>query len=595
VGNQTTIPSVMISQADGQQLRQWLAQHPDASVRIDPALRHYRNAAWQDVVWSGSARGPAPERTILKPDLVAPGVEILSADDTATPTTGFALLTGTSMAAPHVAGAAALLKQRFPAWTPAQIKAALIGSATPVTLLQDDGGMSASPFDRGAGRLAADRLALIGATAERPSWAEPVCAGSCTAHNRLFSWLVIQRTWRASVEAPAGLAISVTPELLHLPGGGSLPFSVTVDTTGVTPFRWYFATLVWQEDGGGATAVRIPLAVYDLPGESGLFEKSADYTFPLRPGDTLTYTLRLRNAGDTPQAWDLSDPLPANVTYIEGSASAGLTWNAAQRRLTATATVPPTFGIAAIDLGGYITLEGLLPPHPCTGLCDDDWFEASGLDFWFQGQQIDTLYVNTNGFVTLTPPQGALNVPQRLPDPALPNGVIAPFWTDLDLQGDESDTAGGGHIYTGIVRSDANPAGWTVIEWREAQHWGVPHLTYSFQLWIQNGTGNLWYAYGPLSDIVYPAVVGVEDGRGHFGRTHFFKPEGQPAEGTPPGQAHDLLVQHSPGVGYTFRVSADYGTEVVNVATATGPDGSLVATERTPILRNVLWLPVITR
>src|SRR5262249_12755941 len=65
----------------------------------------------------------------LKPDISAPGLDVLSSTPPLTTGSTFSVFAGTSMATPHVAGAAALLVQRHPSWTPAEIKSALMSTA----------------------------------------------------------------------------------------------------------------------------------------------------------------------------------------------------------------------------------------------------------------------------------------------------------------------------------------------------------------------------------------------------------------------------------------------------------------------------------
>jgi subtilisin family serine protease len=100
-----------------------------------------------DVIAGFSSSGPTPISLLMKPDVTAPGVDLLSS----LPHNQWSNhdWSGTSMAAPHVAAAAALLKERHPAWTPAQVKSALestgapvhpAGSATELTPLREGGG-----------------------------------------------------------------------------------------------------------------------------------------------------------------------------------------------------------------------------------------------------------------------------------------------------------------------------------------------------------------------------------------------------------------------------------------------------------------------
>ncbi|XP_057966496.1 subtilisin-like protease SBT1.6 [Malania oleifera] len=123
------------------------------------------------VVASFSARGPNglnPE--ILKPDLIAPGVNILAGwTDAVGPTgldtdprkTEFNILSGTSMACPHVSGAAALLKSAHPDWSPAMIRSAMMTTANTINnqlkLMTDEAtGKPSTPYDFGAGHLNLD-------------------------------------------------------------------------------------------------------------------------------------------------------------------------------------------------------------------------------------------------------------------------------------------------------------------------------------------------------------------------------------------------------------------------------------------------------
>ncbi|SIM81338.1 S8 family serine peptidase [Micromonospora cremea] len=111
-----------------------------------------------------SSRGPLVTSNVAKPELVAPGVDIVAARAAGTNLQDpidqyYEGSTGTSMAAPHVAGAAALLAQRHPDWTGEQLKAALVGAADPLT--------GVDPYAVGAGRLNAAR-ALGGPVSNQP-------------------------------------------------------------------------------------------------------------------------------------------------------------------------------------------------------------------------------------------------------------------------------------------------------------------------------------------------------------------------------------------------------------------------------------------
>ncbi|MCI0686408.1 MAG: S8 family serine peptidase [Sporichthyaceae bacterium] len=102
-----------------------------------------------DVLAGFSGRGPRAGDFAIKPDITAPGVDIIAAraagTSLGTPVDdSYTMLSGPSMATPHVAGAAAILRQAFPSLTPAQLKAALMSTAVPGPY---------SVYEQGAGRV----------------------------------------------------------------------------------------------------------------------------------------------------------------------------------------------------------------------------------------------------------------------------------------------------------------------------------------------------------------------------------------------------------------------------------------------------------
>ncbi len=149
-GHTVHIPAVMISKDDGAKLKKELLHGLDVTMSGDTVVAH---PEFTDNLHVSSSRGPVYAEAVLKPDIAAPGDQIKSTL-AGSGTSGIAY-TGTSMSSPHLAGAAALVRQARPDWSAEDVKAVLMNTA--VTPMRDASGNPYSESRAGAGRVAVDR------------------------------------------------------------------------------------------------------------------------------------------------------------------------------------------------------------------------------------------------------------------------------------------------------------------------------------------------------------------------------------------------------------------------------------------------------
>ncbi|PVH35666.1 hypothetical protein PAHAL_7G238700 [Panicum hallii] len=276
------------------------------------------------VVADYSSRGPDVENSlmqpaeVLKPNVMAPGHLIWGAwspTSNALPEIhgeSYALLSGTSMAAPHVAGVAALIKQRHPTWSPAMVMSAIMTSADatdrsgrPLMARGDEGSLGpATPFDMGAGAVNAARaldpglvfdagyrdhlqflcavpgvdeaavLRAVGAPcpprarAGAARWCSDLNSPSVTVASLVGSRRVDRRvtsvgahneTYMAYVRAPKGVAVRVSPAEFAIAPGAARTLRIALNTT-APGNAFSFGEVVLR--GDRKHRVRIPLAVY---------------------------------------------------------------------------------------------------------------------------------------------------------------------------------------------------------------------------------------------------------------------------------------------------------------------------------------------
>jgi len=138
-----TIPAAMVGQAEGNAIK------PSGTVTVDGTIIEEFLTENEDIIAGFSSRGPTPFTYLIKPDVTAPGVNVLSSvfDEE------FAFFQGTSMATPHLAGSAALLLDLNPDWSPADVKSALVNTAKRPVWDHVTGTNPVGVLARGGGRV----------------------------------------------------------------------------------------------------------------------------------------------------------------------------------------------------------------------------------------------------------------------------------------------------------------------------------------------------------------------------------------------------------------------------------------------------------
>ena len=236
--SKVTIPAELIGHHDGLALRDWCLQHGDqARFEVTRCATRYSDEA--DLVSDFSCRGPGAGAT-LKPDLVAPGDHIISQGDLTRigeeRFLGYTIMYGTSMAAPHVAGAAALLMQIHPDWPNSFIRSALMTTAR-FRGVQTMDGEAALPLDIGAGRIDLTRAADPGIACQPPSlsFGQLVRGRKKTIAVTITNLTDKRENYALSALNPKTAenhlaGISFSPTRLTLEAGASRSFTVTFES-----------------------------------------------------------------------------------------------------------------------------------------------------------------------------------------------------------------------------------------------------------------------------------------------------------------------------------------------------------------------------
>ncbi|MFK5645558.1 cell wall-binding repeat-containing protein [Ornithinimicrobium sp. LYQ121] len=372
------IPTIHVNGTDGAEIKAYEESDPNPTAFISATGDGGVELVVPEMA-GFSSYGPAIAGggDLLKPDITAPGVDVIAAVS-GTTGTDFNAMSGTSMSAPHVAGLAALMMSKNTDWSPMAVKSAMMTTADPFNSEGEPihyGGAPASPLHYGSGEVepAASYGTPLVYESDWLDWYGYTCAigqlqllgggqGVCDQVNGLLGGIpdpsdlnypsiavadlggtqTVTRTVTATgeggtftsqVEAPEGMTVEVSPATVTVPAGGEATFEVTITNQSGALGEWSFGSLTWT---GPGSDVRSPIAVKPVaigaPGEIVVSGVEGSQTFEVVPGGagTLTSVVHGLTQADTQEVSVTSDgpaggasiaDLVLPVTVPEGAAA----------------------------------------------------------------------------------------------------------------------------------------------------------------------------------------------------------------------------------------------------------------------------------
>jgi hypothetical protein len=277
----------------------------------------------------------------------------------------------------------------------------------------------------------------------------------------------------------------------------------------------YFASITFDQIGG-PRAVRIPVAFVKQQGSVTLAVDCAPARIAITTGRSLcTTTAANQSFVDVPVKLRTEARGGLVVTQVRGGHADAP--NGATKNATLAGKQPGKPSIGPTE-NAFVPLSSFgVPPAP---IGDEEAINFDVPAFVYAGETYTTLGVVSNGYAVAGGATGAdINFqPQTLPDPALPNNELAPFWTDLD--GTNTDGIRAAQL------CDFSGACWTVVEWQVQVFGGLDigdTATRVFQLWLGNNGGeDITFAYDPSArpaapPLLYGLTIGAENVNGTFG------------------------------------------------------------------------------
>lgn len=445
-------------------------------------------------------------------DIAAPGDEILST----WPGGGYRLLSGTSMATPHVAGAAAFLLGRFPSMTTMQAKSQLMRWARPLpglTTRTVSGGRldlalaSADPDTLAPGSLTDLRVERVGSNRIALAW---TATGDDSSDGRAS---LVEVRYRVGDFDPDSFATAVLAGNPKPPAAGE---TQQFEITGLAADTPYAFALRARDEFGNPGPVSEVLPQRTLPPPRVRITPLV-FRAALTTGDSVSQEVELFN--DSPGTFDWQAPQPAldrvatpvSPAWPEPVGAKGID-GPARSAQTAGEGGPDAFGYRWIDSrssGGPVFkwVDVVAPANqlPIAGDEKTSDLMPVGFSFPFYGRQYTRVRVSTNGYLSFGN-NGPAFLNAGLPTISGPRALVAPFWDDLDFGAGEKRA---------YARFDGARF---VVTWADVPRFNDPGSRLTFQA-ILYPSGEIRFQYLRLDGQLESATVGIQDSTRTIGLT----------------------------------------------------------------------------
>lgn len=302
-------------------------------------------------------------------------------------------------------------------------------------------------------------------------------------------------------------------------------------------------TTTTNNTNGDGNGIPVP-----FPDPEILFEKVCDPT-TINLDEEINCTITIQNNSTKSYAYKVLDLTSHNLSILRDSVVGAVIYESniiIQRGVLAGST-PSSISIIKTDTPlAYNSLQELGVP-PISNVNDETIINLSTLEpFIFNDEEYDVVGMTSNGYLIagLGSDEDIAYTPQVFPDSAIPNNVIAPFWTDLNPEA-------GGNLYAALLTRDNES--WVVLEWENVPAFDTikpsPNCgetcinKFTFQAWLKTNTDqqDITFIYPTVDGPGAPSGlnVGAENVDGTIGANYESLPVAE----------DELIVLSTPGTG----------------------------------------------